>query len=304
MAIQKAKLSQKKATWQQQFKAPELKGKTLNPSAAIQEQFQKELEKLTSQMTREVTKELRALFRSPAAQTLDAAEEKLLEKNGRPIATAAATGSIASQSRILINKLINRFTRLFNDRAQTLAERMVERTLKNSALTLKASLKVATGQSISTDFMTKTLSEVTKASVESATGLIKRIPAEYMSKVQNAVMRSITTTEGSGALMKELGKYNHEIKNWAFNTARDQTTKAYNNINRERMIAVGVEEFEWVHSGGGSNPREYHKHFLNGKVFRFDDPPVIDLRTKEKGFPGQLPNCRCKQRPILRFNES
>lgn len=303
MAVKKARLSQKKATWQQQFKKPELKGTTLRPSAGIQAQFENEVYALVEEMTSETTRELKKLFRSPAAEALDSLEVKILREEGI-ISGYGMDESIASQSRILVNSLISRFFKLFNDRAETIAKRMVSRTIKNSSVTLRASLKKATGQAIKTDFMTGTLNEVTKASVSEAVGLIKRIPQEYLGKVQNAVMRSITTTEGSGSLIDELDKYNVQIKNWSRNVARDQTNKAYSNINRERMKAVGVKKFEWVHSGGSTHPRKLHKDVLNGNVYSIDAPPIIqEGKTPVRGLPGQLPYCNCKMRPVLEFDE-
>jgi SPP1 gp7 family putative phage head morphogenesis protein len=86
----------------------------------------------------------------------------------------------------------------------------------------------------------------------------------------------------------------------ARNIALDQTRKAYNNINKGRMQAIGVQKFEWVHSGGGQKPRELHIE-LDGQVFSFDDLPVIDERTGERGIPGQAINCRCTMVPVIEF---
>ena len=44
--------------------------------------------------------------------------------------------------------------------------------------------------------------------------------------------------------------------------------------------------------------RELHKQ-LNGQVFRFDDPPVIDERTGQKCLPAQTYNCRFTFSPVI-----
>ena len=82
--------------------------------------------------------------------------------------------------------------------------------------------------------------------------------------------------------------------------ARDQTRKVYNSVNRARMQEMGMRKFEWVHSGGANEPRPLHVSY-NGQVFDFDDPPIIDERTKERGFPGQAVNCGCVMRPVFVF---
>ena len=42
---------------------------------------------------------------------------------------------------------------------------------------------------------------------------------------------------------------------------------------------------------------------LSGKIFSFDDLPVIVPDTGEKGIPGQAINCGCTMRPVYVFPE-
>ena len=67
------------------------------------------------------------------------------------------------------------------------------------------------------------------------------------------------------------------------------------------MQGLGVKKFKWLHSMGGKEPRPLHKNVLNGNVYSFDDPPVIDERTGERGLPGVLINCRCRMLPVIEF---
>ena len=68
------------------------------------------------------------------------------------------------------------------------------------------------------------------------------------------------------------------------------------------MRDVGITQFKWVHAGGSKDPRNYHKNVLNGKVFNVDDPPIIDQKTGERGYPGQAINCKCYQVPVIEFS--
>jgi hypothetical protein len=72
--------------------------------------------------------------------------------------------------------------------------------------------------------------------------------------------------------------------------ARDQVRKVTTAINVERAKSAGITKFRWRHSGGGSEPRQDHVD-MDGMIFSYDDPPVIDERTGERGYPGQLINC-------------
>jgi len=67
------------------------------------------------------------------------------------------------------------------------------------------------------------------------------------------------------------------------------------------MEKVGVKKFKWLHSGGGQKPRKDHIE-MNGNIYSFDDLPVIDKRTGERGIPGQAINCRCRMAPVIEFD--
>jgi SPP1 gp7 family putative phage head morphogenesis protein len=140
------------------------------------------------------------------------------------------------------------------------------------------------------------------ATVAENVSLIKSIPAQYMKDVAGSVFRAIQTGDGLADIVPKLAEVEGVTMRRARNIALDQTRKTYNAINRERMKAVGVKKFEWIHSGGGQHPRELHMQ-MDGKVYAFDDLPVIDERTGERGIPGQAVNCRCTMRPIVDFGE-
>lgn len=46
-----------------------------------------------------------------------------------------------------------------------------------------------------------------------------------------------------------------------------------------------------------SRTRPDHRK-LNGKTFRWDDPPVVNGRTGERGHPGMDKHCRCWAEPV------
>jgi SPP1 gp7 family putative phage head morphogenesis protein len=157
------------------------------------------------------------------------------------------------------------------------------------------------------------MTEVLKSSFNSNIDLIKTMSGDYLTSVRGAVYRSITEGGGLETLIPNIQKFlddkNAQVLNKAKNVALDQTRKAYTAITKTRMTEVGVEKFEWVHSGGGREPREYHKSRakypagLNGQIFSINDPPIIDKKTGERGLPSQAINCKCFMRPIIEFGE-
>jgi len=211
--------------------------------------------------------------------------------------------TIASQSRILMADLGNRFNALFAKKARPLAEGMVKAADKSGASALYSSLqKLSGGMSLKTSLGSPALNEITKASVAENVSLIKSIASEYLQKVEGAVMRSITTGNGLQDLVPALEQYEGQTHRRAKNIALDQTRKVYNSVNKGRMEALGIGKFMWHHSGGGAHPREDHVD-MDGEIYSFEELPIIDPRSGERGIPGQAPNCRCTMSPVFDFSK-
>lgn len=264
----------------------QLRGSKLNTPAPVQQRYTKELGAMVAQMTAQVSREVRKLFETPEAT-----------------AYFATDASIGSGSRILMNQLSAKFNALFARKAKGLATRMVKQIDKAATAGTHSSLqKLSGGMSLRTSIVTPDMVDTFKAIVSENVGLIKSIAQTYLTQVQQAVARSIASGNGLQDLVPALEKYEGMTHRRAHNIALDQTRKAYNNVARDKMQALGVESYMWNHSGGSNQPREDHIE-MDGNVYRFDDPPVIDERTGERGIPGQAPNCRCTMTPIFAFDE-
>ena len=279
------KLTSKREAWAaKQSAAPVFKGDPIQHNAAVAVRYVGVVQALTAQMTAQTKREVLRLFKTDAAAS-----------------HFGQDATISSQSRILMNALANRFSDLFAKKAKPLAEGMVRDADRAGVKALHSSLlKLSGGMSLKTSLASPGLNEITKAVVAENVGLIKSIASEYLQKVEGAVMRSITTGNGLQDLIPALEQYEGQTHRRAKNIALDQTRKAYNSINRGRMEALGVKKFMWHHSGGGAHPREDHVD-MDGEIYRFDNLPVIDKRTGERGIPGQAPNCRCVMSPVFDY---
>lgn len=78
--------------------------------------------------------------------------------------------------------------------------------------------------------------------------------------------------------------------------ARNETAIATTSYLQAKYKEEGFTFFRW-HTNIDGRERPLHKE-LNGKVFRFDNPPIIDERTGQTGLPGETYNCRCTLSPI------
>lgn len=272
-----------------------LQGGILRPNVAIQQEYVNAVLTMVRRLGDEIKREVKRVFEESAHH--GAMDD---DKGGR-----STSGNVSSQARIAISGLVEKYEPLFNRLAKKSTKRMIARTVKNSSVTLGMSLKdLSSRVSLNTDILNDRLQEIVTASTAEAVSLIKLIPQKYLGEVQGQVMRSITTGGGLQTLLPYLTeKYGQNIRH-ARNVAMDQTRKAYNNINAGRMQAIGVKEFEWIHTGGSQHPRQDHID-LNGKTFSLDDLPVIGVMYGREvhGKPGDLPFCRCVMRPIVSFGE-
>lgn len=281
-------LTKQKSKWAEN-RSTTLRGTPLAYNAAQQLRYQQALGKLVRQMTSETKNQILKLFNGELADDYFDQQEE----------AAAMDASIASKAKKLMNKLTRKFQLLFALKAQPLAESMINGASQASKTGLHASLQqLSGGLSLKTGVVPAGMEDVAKASISENVSLIKSIPSQYFTDVTGSVMRSITTGNGLADLVPAISKYNGQTERRAKNLALDQTRKAYNSINKQRMQALGVKQFKWVHSGGGQHPRPDHVA-MNGNVYSFDDLPVIDQRTGERGIPGQAINCRCTMTPVI-----
>lgn len=263
----------------------------LNVNAGIQAWYVKELQKLSQQMTKECYKVLAELY-----------------KKGYP--EIAFDESISSQARIALNQLYNKYSDKFSKRGKYLAQSLLKKTNKYANWQLNNVLKTLLGIA-ATEFsftlvgaaISAEKSEIIKALIFENVSLIKSIPNEYFKQITGAVARSIENGEGVKWLAQQLRTYGAKTERRAQLIAQDQTRKAYNSINLRNFQDSNIRKFKWLHSGGSRDPRPYHKDVLDGQIFDIDNPPIIDPKTKEKGYPGQLPYCRCTMAAVLDFDD-
>lgn len=280
-------LTIRKEKWVGKVKPKSVSGTPLNPNGSAVMRYYDELENIILIMADFTEDEIDSFFKTPHAENFFVAKD----------------ASISSQARILLAALARKFDNLFNMRAKPMSERMAKEAAKNSAVQLKKSLKeLSGGLTLNTAILTGTMEDVFKATVEENVSLIKSIAERYHKAVTGAVYRSITTGNGLAELVPFLKKYRGVTLRRATFIAEDQTRKAFNTINKARMEDMGVGEYEWLHTGGSQHPRPLHVR-MSGNIYKFDKPPIIDERTGERGIPGQLPNCRCRMVPVIKFNE-
>lgn len=121
--------------------------------------------------------------------------------------------------------------------------------------------------------------------------LIKSIPQETLAKMQDIVLVGFRSGKTTTSIIKEIRQAYGVSKRKAQLIARDQMAKLNADITRSQQEDAGVREYTW-RTSGDSRVRERHRE-MDGKVFSWDNPPVVDLKTGRRCHPGQDYQCRC-----------
>ncbi len=121
--------------------------------------------------------------------------------------------------------------------------------------------------------------------------LIKSIPAGSLGEMQEIVQSGYATGKSTTSILKEVQSAYGVNKRKAAFLARDQMAKLNADLTQAEQTDAGVTEYIWSSSGDG-RVRDRHR-FLDGKTFKWSEPPIVDVKTGRRAHPGQDYQCRC-----------
>lgn len=132
---------------------------------------------------------------------------------------------------------------------------------------------------------------------EQDTDLISTLPEDALSDMQNIVEDGYINGRSKRKIVKDMRERFDVSRNKARFWATDQLSKLNADITRQQQTDCGVEEYIWSTSGD-QRVRERHRE-LDGKKFRWDNPPIVDERTGRRAHPGEDYRCRCVAIPVF-----
>ena len=131
----------------------------------------------------------------------------------------------------------------------------------------------------------------------------EKIP-EMRSEVAKLAIKGASTKTIAEYINKEFGIDQRHAKF----LARNESAIATSSYLAAKYTSEGFTHFKW-HTIVDGRERDLHrelgkpennKYGINGKnIFRFDEPPIIDERTGQRGLPSQTYNCRCSFAPVI-----
>ncbi|MGO4337857.1 phage minor head protein [Labrys sp. KB_33_2] len=251
----------------------------VHPNAGIEAEYQRRLNRLIGEMHRSVLYWLSSAYR--ANQPRIAADE-----------------TPADALRRAMREMASRWLKRFDEASSKLAEWFGQSVQNQSSAALKKILKDG---GISVEFkMTPAMRDVLDATVNQNVSLIKSIPQQYLGQVEGSVMRSVQTGRDLATLSKELEARFGVTKRRAAFIARSQNNLATTAMSRARQLELGLDEAVWVHSGGGKTQRRSHVKASQARTRFSVAEGWLDPDVGEHIWPGQLPNCRCVSRAVVK----
>ncbi|MDQ0437971.1 SPP1 gp7 family putative phage head morphogenesis protein [Kaistia dalseonensis] len=121
------------------------------------------------------------------------------------------------------------------------------------------------------------------------TRLITSLPTEAADRVRQITLEGITKGTRASEIAAEIMRTGEVTQGRANTIARTEVSRTTTELTKARAEHVGSTHFIW-RTAGDSDVRPTHRA-LNGKAFRWDDPPECD--PGYHALPGAIWNCRC-----------
>jgi SPP1 gp7 family putative phage head morphogenesis protein len=140
----------------------------------------------------------------------------------------------------------------------------------------------------------ESINKVMSNRIQKNVELIKSIPTQYLDKVRTSIDEMISSKKTFDSLQRRIYDIGQSTENRSYIIARDQVLKLNSQLTAVRNQEIGFLRFQWQ-TVGDEAVRPSHRA-VNGRVYRYDSPPIID---GEKVLPGEAILCRCIGDPIF-----
>ncbi len=246
-----------------------------------------------------VSRQYMRLFKESIEEEIPVLKEQIMKERG----TYHADG--ISDVMALLERVLDRIQKRFAEKEEGYGLRRKLESLANMTRKLtirewKKAVDRTLGVNIMEDYYLGDFFQIALDRwVDENVSLIKTIPADTLDDMRMIVKEGFMNGKSTTHIMKEIQHRYNVGKSHARLLARDQIGKLNASITEAQQRDAGIEEYIWDDCGD-SRVRKSHKA-LNGKRFRWDDPPVVDQKTGRRCHPGQDYECRCRTKPVFKF---
>ncbi|NTA27409.1 phage minor head protein [Allorhizobium ampelinum] len=187
-----------------------------------------------------------------------------------------------------VSAALDRYSHVIDEWAKAVGNRMVaEVSARDREAWDKAANRI--GKGVREEIDNTPVGRIMQDRLWEQVKLIKSIPTDAAERVRHITLQGISQGKRPNQVAQEIMRSGHVSKSKATLIARTEVARTATELTHARAVAAGSTMFEWV-TVGDSDVRHDHK-ILNGKSFRWDDPPIADQRTGIKSLPGGIWNC-------------
>lgn len=132
---------------------------------------------------------------------------------------------------------------------------------------------------------------------DEAIKVVENFEQDVVEKLREKLNVMILDGRSRDAIKKEIMGQLKISKTRAKFIARQETSLLTTKFKKSQYQQYGVNTYKWV-TVGDHKVRERHVE-LNGEVFDWDHPPIVDEKSGRRDHPGSDYNCRCQAFPIV-----
>lgn len=250
-----------------------------------------------------ISRQYMRLLKESIEEEIPALKEQIMKERGTYCRNSRSDGVI--DVLFLLESVLDKIQKKFTEKAEGYGLRRKLESLANMTrkLTIKEWKKAVDktlGINLMEDYyMGDFFKEAIDRWVDENVSLITSIPFETLGDMRTIVKDGFVGGKSTTAIMKDIQKKYNVEKTHAKLIARDQIGKLNTAVTKAQQQDAGIEEYIWC-TCGDSRVRDSHKAF-NGKRFRWDTPPVVDIKHGRRCHPGEDYQCRCRAKPVFKF---
>ena len=199
------------------------------------------------------------------------------------------TGSIQS-----ISDLLENYAELIEPWARAAAARMVtEVGVRNRKAWHQTGKEM--GRLLAQEINDAPIGQIVQQRMADQVSLITSMPRDAARRVQQIASGALYESIRPENIVAEIMRTGQIAKGRAMLIARTETGRTATELTKARAEHVGSTEFVW-RTVKDADVRPTHRR-LEGRTFRWDDPPECD--PGYHALPGAIFNCRCWPEPVI-----
>jgi SPP1 gp7 family putative phage head morphogenesis protein len=208
----------------------------------------------------------------------------------------AGAGEIAAETAARIEDFLWQYSELLRPWAERVAERMLVEVANRDAR-VWSQLGNELGVSLRREIETVPTGMMMRAALANQVHLIQSLPRDAAQRVHKLTTEGIIQGRRAKEIADDILATGHVTRSRAETIARTEVGRTATELVKARSEYIGSEEYEWVTAGDRDVRRDHAR--LNGRIIRWDSPPIVDRRTGRRAHAGADINCRCVPRVLI-----